>query len=406
MRAAMVPNSSPNDSFSARLCESPAPIPATNAVHRSPAGRSPGIREGCRRPERRPRDQCAHVDAGRSRRRPHRAARSTRGPGGVAGGCRATGDRTRTRRRGRPLRPLARRHRDLGVLDERRQGETDPHAHGSSSRASTARADRGGALTEARRADRDRRPVRRPFECTHERGVIGSNNNGPSSTSPPPTTISSGSSTLARPAEPSATLSATRRARRWRRRRRPRPRLPPLNARDRRGMARPRRGSLACAPCSTSSRAHAAERGARRDRLPMAALSARAAGPPRSTVMCPISAREAGAPAAEASTEQHPAADARSQRDEQGVVDPRGRAIGDLAPGRDVRIVVDDHPMVCRIHERLAQRSVEHGRQVRRVQHVPVVADHPGRADSDRRARGASASTIAAAVPTSESTPK
>ena len=62
--------------------------------------------------------------------------------------------------------------------------------------------------------------------------------------------------------------------------------------------------------------------------------------------------------------EQQGAADARPERHQQRVLHTLGRAILDFTPGRDIRVVVDHERVIRRGEERLAQRRLEHCRQV------------------------------------------
>ena len=169
MRSSIVPNSSPNASFSARLCESPAPIPAMSrpsltrcAVRKQLASVAGGRKRGAR-------DQRAHVDPRRLRRdRAEQREALERRP---AVGRIAAPEMIEHEHRVEPggLGRARDRDRDLRILDERRQRQPDAHTHVSSSRASTAAPTAPARSPSSRRHDRDVRPVGRAFDVAHER---------------------------------------------------------------------------------------------------------------------------------------------------------------------------------------------------------------------------------------------
>ncbi len=164
----------------------------------------------------------------------------------------------------------------------------------------------------------------------------------PSSTSPPAITIRSGSRMFASPARPSATLSAYCASSASAS---PSPcaaAVPTAIPVDRVAVAA-RGGDDPRSPAVRDELTrHPAQRRARRDRLPVAALAARAHRPVDVDGEVAELGGEVVRAAVHAAVQEHAAADAGAERHEQRVPHAACRAVRGLAERRDVRVVVDD----------------------------------------------------------------
>ncbi len=115
----------------------------------------------------------------------------------------------------------------------------------------------------------------------------------------------------------------------------------------------------------------------------MTDLPARAPRPGRVDLPVTDLGREPVGTPQEATVRDDAATHAGAEGHEQPVLVPAQRAVARLAPGRDVRVVVDDDREIeIGLHER-PERCVDEHRQVRCVVDDPVGVDHPRRADSD-----------------------
>ena len=252
------------------------------AISRPPLTRcavANAVRERRGRPQRRARDERADADARRLRRdRAEQREALERGPA-VRADRRATGGRTRTPRRGRRPRPRARPR--SGSRDPRRT--TAASARRGQSREQLAGehrgADRAGALAELARARsgssgryaapsmwRTNALAQRVEQQRPELDQAARDHDA-----------APGSSTFASAGEPERDVVGVLREQRDARRRRPRAPPPPTCTPVTASTSPPAAARIAraAARCDELAR-HAAERGARRDRLPVPALAARA----------------------------------------------------------------------------------------------------------------------------------
>ncbi len=223
----------------------------------------------------------------------------------------------------------------------------------------------------------------------------GRSSTSSSSTRPPDTTTCSGSKMLTRPTSPiatrpaySSTTAIASAAPAWAT---SPTSTPVMSSTTPLARGQHRRCRAGRRPLATER----AERGARRQRLPVPALTARA----ERTVGIDLEVADLGAEAVRAAQHlapgDHTTADAGAERDQEHLGASPRRAVHQLRDRGDVGVVVDHRGEADDLLQSGPHRSPEEGGDVRRVVDGAVVVDHARGADAQRARLGALRAEVA-----------